>query len=1130
MDAKNVAFHVNYNNFSEIPFPKDGSSNQIPVFILCKYSFKNNPNIDIGKLVHNNLSSNEIMLLPMGEIKTNFTFKEIILFKKAKIDFYIVDSKRLSQIFLNKAFINKSNISFFQKNGQNILLFDNDYKLIKFESNHNSNNINNNNVGFAHVKNQTNEQFMNINNNINNANNQAINNNNINYDNNFSYTSNNEQFVQPKVNSNNPFYTPSNTGISDNKKVVIIRSLILLYGMEKGIKTALINGFYDLRPYYLVNKTFIDKFKEKFQFNMINNISALSMYSKFSDFEQNIKSLEILNDVKNISKLIQGDPSSLSHIQLYPTLNSYGEYKFPTNFTIIHGEILNMLKHLCNVEYDVNDYRFQYKITFGNSTLYLQWFSNTNKIFAYPYNNNSFRLFCVFELFVDIFKDIFDRYLQTTPLNQYLLQKNIKLNIKNTKQPLRSSGSRHLGDITIINQMSKTVNQNMPYDNNIINNNNYNFKNNTNNIINNNISMNNNNIINNHFESNIENNIDNNINNNIDNNINFNNNNINSKNKNSLDSIYKNLLNSIKSLKPTEFDLTGADIKTYIESYIITILPVFIIEKEKLNYCLTYGKENIGALIISYADVLSPDKLNENTSYSFINEEFCIYFKIKDIHTLPKANLFIDNKKQLSIFYPAENILLKVINYQNNNTFNIKKPTSPPPHTSSPVHTGGLQNIGATCYMNATLQCLCHIDELKNYVLKNKSIMESKPLAKQFYIVMSELWKNSGETYYAPHCFKNQISLMNPLFKGIQANDSKDLILFIFETIHNELNNPSENPVQINYTNIPKELVAFRQNYYSQNYSIISKLFYYEQSSVMKCKNCGFETLNFNIMNCLIFPLEKVRLFLAKQKGNSLFQVTLDDCFKQNEDAEILSGANQIYCNNCHQNSDGLSYNKLYNSPEILTIILNRGKGLQFDVNFKFPMNISIKNYVMDKSCYSNYELFGVLTHLGGNGMDGHFIAYCKSPVDHNWYFYNDAIVKKCDENVENDMHSKGIPYILFYQKRKGGNKMENNNINIENNYNNVISENYPTNSTNQGKKCIYIKYEFKEGFYEYDNDDKNLGEAFNELCQKYGWNPSEVDYLSLSNDENQMIPLDNGKSLSENGIQDGDKILVVKK
>ena len=64
MNAKNgFVFHVNYNNFSEIPYPNDGLSNLIPVFILCKYSFKNNPSIDIGKLVHNNLSYIEILFI-----------------------------------------------------------------------------------------------------------------------------------------------------------------------------------------------------------------------------------------------------------------------------------------------------------------------------------------------------------------------------------------------------------------------------------------------------------------------------------------------------------------------------------------------------------------------------------------------------------------------------------------------------------------------------------------------------------------------------------------------------------------------------------------------------------------------------------------------------------------------------------------------------------------------------------------------------------------------------------------------------------------------------------------------------------------------------------------------------------
>ena len=136
---------------------------------------------------------------------------------------------------------------------------------------------------------------------------------------------------------------------------------------------------------------------------------------------------------------------------------------------------------------------------------------------------------------------------------------------------------------------------------------------------------------------------------------------------------------------------------------------------------------------------------------------------------------------------------------------------------------------------------------------------------------------------------------MNPLLQGIQANVFKDLVLFIYENIHRELNNPSKNPNEINFNNIPKELVQFRQNYYSQNYSIISEIFYYEHSNVVECQACKFKTYNFNAMNNIIFPLAKVRLFLQKKFPNGFRVVTLDDCFDYNEKPELLSGANQIY-------------------------------------------------------------------------------------------------------------------------------------------------------------------------------------------------------------------------------------------
>ena len=106
----------------------------------------------------------------------------------------------------------------------------------------------------------------------------------------------------------------------------------------------------------------------------------------------------------------------------------------------------------------------------------------------------------------------------------------------------------------------------------------------------------------------------------------------------------------------------------------------------------------------------------------------------------------------------------------------------------SETSTIGLQNIGATCYMNATLQCLAHIQKLALYFLdsntkmkitSNRNIYE---LSYAFLTVIENLWKNKNDKkYYEPYEFKEVISRMNPLFAGIQANDSKGLIIFCWK-------------------------------------------------------------------------------------------------------------------------------------------------------------------------------------------------------------------------------------------------------------------------------------------------------------------------------------------------------------
>ena len=99
-------------------------------------------------------------------------------------------------------------------------------------------------------------------------------------------------------------------------------------------------------------------------------------------------------------------------------------------------------------------------------------------------------------------------------------------------------------------------------------------------------------------------------------------------------------------------------------------------------------------------------------------------------------------------------------------------------------------------------------------------------------------------------------------------------------------------------------------------------------------------------------------------------------------------------------------------------MILNRGKGNIYKVNLNFPTDINLTKYVLNAQEQYNYSVYGVITHLGGNGESGHFIASCKSPIDNEQNRYNDSIVTKISLSDFNKKVLKfGTPYILFNEK-----------------------------------------------------------------------------------------------------------------
>ena len=146
-------------------------------------------------------------------------------------------------------------------------------------------------------------------------------------------------------------------------------------------------------------------------------------------------------------------------------------------------------------------------------------------------------------------------------------------------------------------------------------------------------------------------------------------------------------------------------------------------------------------------------------------------------------------------------------------------------------------------------------------------------------------------------------------------------------------------------------------------------------------------------------------------------RVTLYECFYYNQKTELFTGENRNYCNICKQLYDSLYTSRIFISPNVLIILLNRGKGNIYDVLLDFTEEIDITQFVLKKDTPKIlYNLYGVITHIGQSGPSAHFVASCKSPIDKKWYRYNDAMVNPI-KNIQKEVIEFGTPYILFYQK-----------------------------------------------------------------------------------------------------------------
>ena len=333
----------------------------------------------------------------------------------------------------------------------------------------------------------------------------------------------------------------------------------------------------------------------------------------------------------------------------------------------------------------------------------------------------------------------------------------------------------------------------------------------------------------------------------------------------------------------------------------------------------------------------------------------------------------------------------------------------------------GLNNVGLTCYMNSTLQCLLHIPELNHYFpncfnefkAAHKNMIQKTEtkgkISEEYYKLFKNIWGDSrfSGNAYAPKDFNDLISKLNPQFSKYESNDAKDLIIYLFQEMHEELNYFGEKKLgKIPKCNQLFESEAFYFFYEINsklNFSIISYLFWGIVKQTTICNGCNNKIYNYQYYQYLSFPLYKY----AGKKFN------LYSGLKDYVSEEILKGDNQFYCQNCRCLRDAKIFSKIYYPAPYLLINFDYGKNKKYNPKIiDFGAIICLDQIFLDNNIPDvNYELIAVSTHLGDSGNTGHYITYCKDISSENtWYKFNDSMV-----NLSSfEETKKNSPYLLY--------------------------------------------------------------------------------------------------------------------
>ncbi|CAJ1966830.1 unnamed protein product [Cylindrotheca closterium] len=361
----------------------------------------------------------------------------------------------------------------------------------------------------------------------------------------------------------------------------------------------------------------------------------------------------------------------------------------------------------------------------------------------------------------------------------------------------------------------------------------------------------------------------------------------------------------------------------------------------------------------------------------------------------------------------------------------------------------GFINLGNTCFLNATLQCLAYLPPFCQSILAiseskqrlSKKMKKKLSQGQRITTILSTLYKkihsfdetNRGDAI-APHGIVKTLPSIGTCgsrngykFRPGRQEDAHEFLVHLLDAMHDG---------ELKAAGINQQASGWRDRLpvpRLDETTFIHRIFGGYFRSQVRCGSCGYCSNTYD-------PFLDLSLEVSKKTCRSILHSLADFTSK-----ETLDSDNRWKCSGCSKHVRATKQLTVFRPPLSLCVQLKRfsfeggfgargysaygtrgwkygksnnkfGGGGKITKPIEFPghLNVPLSD---SRSC--QYDLTGVVIHVGGSASSGHYTAYIKKPGRRGkdqWFHVDDSFVEAVPEKT---VLRQRDAYLLFYCRKE---------------------------------------------------------------------------------------------------------------